>query len=58
MCLPEAERAAEQEAVWLGEGIFRAGRQGVDDAVAALHKVYENRAELAARADELQAAFG
>lgn len=55
--LPEAERAAEHEAVWFGESVFRAGRQGVEDAVAALHKVYENRTELAERADELRAAF-
>lgn len=44
--LPEAERACQREAVWLGESIFRAGRQGVDDAVAALHKIYDNRAAL------------
>jgi dTDP-4-amino-4,6-dideoxygalactose transaminase len=56
--LPEAERAAEREAVWFNENVFRAGRQGVDDAVSALQKVYENRAELAARADELRSAFG
>lgn len=37
--LPEAERACEQEAVWLDEAIFRSGRQGVDDAVAALKKI-------------------
>ncbi len=39
MSLPEAERACEQEAVWLDEAIFRSGRQGVDDAVAALKKI-------------------
>jgi dTDP-4-amino-4,6-dideoxygalactose transaminase len=53
--LPESERACQREAVWLDENIFRAGRQGVDDAVAALRKVYENREELAAKADELRA---
>jgi dTDP-4-amino-4,6-dideoxygalactose transaminase len=47
MHLPEAERAAEREAVWLDESVFRAGRQGVDDAVAAMQKIYENRVELA-----------
>jgi dTDP-4-amino-4,6-dideoxygalactose transaminase len=52
--LPEAERAAEREAVWLGEKVFRAGRQGIDDAVAALQKVYDNRAELGAQVDELR----
>jgi predicted metal-dependent HD superfamily phosphohydrolase len=55
--LPEAENAAEREAVWFGENVFRAGRQGVDDAVAAMQKVYDNRAELAARAEEQRAAF-
>jgi hypothetical protein len=55
--LPEAECAAEREAVWFDENVFRAGRQGVDDAVAAMQKVYDNRAELAARAEEQRAAF-
>ena len=40
MHLPEAERAAEREAVWLDESIFRAGRVGVDDAIAALQKIH------------------
>jgi hypothetical protein len=48
MHLPEAERACEHEAVWLDECIFRAGRQGVDDAVAALRKIQAHAAELAA----------
>jgi dTDP-4-amino-4,6-dideoxygalactose transaminase len=48
MHLPEAERACEHEAVWLDECIFRAGRQGVDDAVAALGKIQAHAAELAA----------
>jgi dTDP-4-amino-4,6-dideoxygalactose transaminase len=39
MHFPEAERACEREAVWLDERIFRAGRQGVDDAVRAIQKV-------------------
>jgi len=47
MSLPEAERACEHEAVWLDESVFRAGPQGVDDAVAALRKIQENSAELA-----------
>ncbi len=54
MELPEANRAAEREAVWFGENVFRAGRQGVDDAVAALQKVYDNREELAARVEQLR----
>jgi dTDP-4-amino-4,6-dideoxygalactose transaminase len=39
MHLPEAERACEHEAVWFDENIFRTGTDGVDDAVAALHKI-------------------
>jgi dTDP-4-amino-4,6-dideoxygalactose transaminase len=41
MALPEAERACRHEAVWFDEAIFRAGRQGVDDAVAALKKIQD-----------------
>lgn len=58
MDLPQAERACQHEAVWLDENIFRAGRQGVDDAVAALRKIYDNAAELAAKEQELRAALG
>lgn len=39
MNLPAAERACQQQAVWLGESIFRAGRKGVDDVVAAIQKI-------------------
>lgn len=46
MSLPEAERACGREAVWLDERIFRAGRQGVDDAVAALRKVQAHADDL------------
>ncbi len=46
MRFPEAERATEREAVWLGEAIFRAGPQGIDDAVAAVRKVQARAAEL------------
>ncbi len=49
MELPEAERACEREAVWLDEAIFRAGREGVDDAVAALKKVQAAAATLKER---------
>ena len=52
--LPEAERACEREAVWLDESVFRAGRRGVDDAVAALAKIYDRRRELAAYAAGLR----
>jgi dTDP-4-amino-4,6-dideoxygalactose transaminase len=47
MHLPEAERACEHEAVWLDECVFRAGHQGVDDAVAAIRKIQEQGDELA-----------
>ncbi|MGC9348332.1 MAG: DegT/DnrJ/EryC1/StrS family aminotransferase [Anaerolineae bacterium] len=43
MHLPEVERAAEHEAVWLNENVFRAGRGGVDDVADALMKIYEHR---------------
>ena len=43
MDLPVAEKACQGEAVWLDEAIFRCGQQGVDDAVAAMRKIYENR---------------
>ena len=45
--LPEAERACEREAVWLDECVFRAGRQGIDDAVAAIAKIQSRATELA-----------
>jgi len=54
MHLPEAVRACEHEAVWLDEAVFRAGLQGVDDAVAAIKKVQRNAAELNKAADELR----
>jgi dTDP-4-amino-4,6-dideoxygalactose transaminase len=56
MDLPEAERASQREAIWLDEAVFRAGRKGVDDAVVALRKVFHNRAELAAKVDEVRGA--
>ncbi|MCA0453187.1 MAG: DegT/DnrJ/EryC1/StrS family aminotransferase [Chloroflexi bacterium] len=48
MVLPEAERACQGEAIWLGESAFRAGTQGVDDVVNALKKVQAGAAELKA----------
>jgi dTDP-4-amino-4,6-dideoxygalactose transaminase len=53
MHLPEAERACQHEAVWLDECIFRAGRQGVDDAVAAIRKIQAHAAELTRAGSEL-----
>jgi len=55
MELPEATRACEHEAVWLDEAVFRAGRQGVDDAVDALKKIQANAAELSEAADRFRA---
>jgi len=54
MDLPESERACQQEAVWFDEAIFRAGPQGVDDAVATMQKIYENREALSQKVGELQ----
>ena len=48
--MPEAERAAERESVWLDEAVFRDGQRGVDDFVSALKKVLENGEELAREA--------
>jgi hypothetical protein len=39
MNFAEAETAHQTDAVWLGENIFRAGKQGVDDVVTALKKI-------------------
>ncbi len=58
MALPEATRACEHEAVWLDESVFRAGRGGVDDAVAALRKIQGNSAELRNAAEEIRKRYG
>lgn len=49
MDFPEATRACEHEAVWLDEAVFRDGRRGVDDAVAALKKLQAHAVELKER---------
>jgi dTDP-4-amino-4,6-dideoxygalactose transaminase len=54
MRMPVAERASEHEAMWLDEAIFRAGTKGIDDAVAAIHKVQRNAAELRQKAEEFR----
>jgi len=56
--LPEAIRACEHEAVWLGEAIFRAGPKGVDDVIAALKKIQSNTEELKLAEDELRKRYG
>lgn len=43
-----AQRLAQHEAVWLPESVFRAGKQGLDDVVAALKKVQAHAQELVA----------
>jgi dTDP-4-amino-4,6-dideoxygalactose transaminase len=53
MDLPVAKQACQEEAVWLDEAIFRAGQKGVDDAVATMLKIYENREALAQKVAEL-----
>jgi dTDP-4-amino-4,6-dideoxygalactose transaminase len=46
MSFPVTERASEMESVWMGESIFRAGRQGIDDLVAGMTKLGNAREEL------------
>jgi dTDP-4-amino-4,6-dideoxygalactose transaminase len=58
MDLPQATRACEHEAVWLDEAIFRAGPEGVNDAVAAIKKIQNNAVELNQAADELRQRYG
>jgi dTDP-4-amino-4,6-dideoxygalactose transaminase len=58
MDLPEATRACEHEAVWLGESVFRSGSKGVDDAVAAIRKIQENAKELSEAAQKLREQYG
>jgi L-glutamine:2-deoxy-scyllo-inosose/3-amino-2,3-dideoxy-scyllo-inosose aminotransferase len=54
MSLPAAERASEHEAVWLDESVFRAGQQGVDDAVVAISKIQAHAKELAEEAKKFR----
>jgi enolase len=48
MSFPVAESAGEHEAVYLNENVFRAGPQGVEDAVTAIAKVQQHAHELTA----------
>ena len=48
MSFPVAESAGEREALYLNENIFRAGRDGLADAITAIAKVQEHAHELAA----------
>lgn len=46
MSLPVTAQASQVESVWMGESIFRSGQQGVDDLIAGLQKMAENRTSL------------
>lgn len=52
MSFPVAECASEIESVWMGEAIFRSGKSGVDDLIAGLRKLDQNRAKLSQLAVE------
>lgn len=54
MSLPVTERASQVEAVWMGESIFRAGKQGLDDLVAGIIKLAQNRGQLEKLAEKRQ----
>jgi hypothetical protein len=45
--MPEAERGAEIDSIWLDHSVFSAGPKGIDDMAAALRKVQDQHAELA-----------
>jgi dTDP-4-amino-4,6-dideoxygalactose transaminase len=44
--MPEAERGAEVDSIWLDHEVFSAGPKGIDDMAAALRKVQDQHAEL------------
>lgn len=46
MSFPDTERICDREALWLGEATFRAGKQGIDDVINAVKKIYTHRDEL------------
>lgn len=46
MSLPITERASEKESVWMGEAIFRAGQEGIDDIIKGIQKLAENKSVL------------
>lgn len=53
MSFPVAEKAAESDAVWMSESIFRSGRKGIDDLIAAIQKLHDNRDKLPQIAEDL-----
>ena len=52
MTFSVAETASEIESVWMGEAIFRSGKGGVDDLIAGLQKVHDNRDKLRQLAEQ------
>jgi len=46
MSFPNTERASEEESVWMGESIFRAGEEGVNDLVKGIQKLADHRNDL------------
>ncbi len=56
MTLPVTEAVSTREGVWLEENIFRAGKQGVDDAVSALKKVQEQLSRNSGLAERIRQA--
>ena len=46
MSFPVSERASWKESVWMGESIFRSGKQGIVDLVSAVNKLSDNREKL------------
>jgi L-glutamine:scyllo-inosose aminotransferase len=57
MKTPVAERAAYEESIWLHHPLFMGDAADVDDIVAALKKVYENRHELGRDANDSKDRF-
>jgi hypothetical protein len=47
MSFPVAEDAGLRRSIYLQENVFRAGREGIDDAVEAIAKVQKHADELA-----------
>ena len=45
--MPEAERGAEVDSIWLDHEVFSAGPKGIDDMATALRKVQDQHADLA-----------
>ncbi len=46
MSFPVTERASWVESIWMGESIFRSGKKGINDLIAGLKKLADNRYDL------------